>query len=123
MLGVFLYDWFFGGGVKGFLADGPQGQDAKLQEDMNHGRPCRMLCLSLGPPKGHPKPSHLPWGSFQEGWTQPAQGIRVQSQALGTACPSALMLEAQEKSQACQCQKHGLGAHFFFPRAGEGMRG
>lgn len=84
--------------------------------------PAGCCACALSHPKDIPNPLTYPGApSRRAGHSLPR--IRVQSQALGTAYPSALMLEAQEKSQACQCQKHGLGAHFFFPRAGEGMKG
>lgn len=117
----FLYGWGFLGGFW-LVVPRARIQNCRAWGDRDNGRPCRMLCPSLDPSKGHPQTLSPP---LHEAWTQPAQTLRVQSQALGTACPSAPTLgaRAQEKSQAHQCQKHGLGAHFSFPRAGEGMRG
>lgn len=90
------------------------------------GRPAGCCACPLSHPKDIPKPSHPPWGSSHEAWTQPAWGIRVKSQTLGTACPSALTLEAgaQEKNPKPIGARSAAWEHiFFFPRAGEGMRG
>lgn len=93
---------------------------------MDHGTPCRMLCLSLVPSKGHSQTLSPTLGLLPRGLDTACRGIRVKSQTLGTACPSALMLEAgaQEKNPKPIGARSEAWEHiFFFPRAGEGMRG
>lgn len=82
------------------------------------GDPTGHCACPLSHPKDIPKPSHPPWGSFHESWTQPAQGTGVQSQTLGTACPSALTLQElrKKKNPRPVCARSTAWEHIFsFP--------